>query len=65
MCIGLCVEENITDILKAGGGPIESVEEWCFLGNVILKDGSCDQEIKSRSGKTNTTFVRSTNFIDE
>ena len=48
--------------IQVGGGPIECVEEFCYLGSVIARDGSCDKEIKTRLGKANTTFGRLTNI---
>jgi hypothetical protein len=48
--------------IQVGGGPIECVEDFCYLGSVIARDGSCDKEIKTRLGKANTTFGRLTNI---
>ena len=51
-----------TESIQVGGGQIENVEEFCYLGSVISRDGSCDKEIRTRMGKANTTFGRLTNI---
>ena len=48
--------------IQAGGGQVEEVEQFCYLGSVITNDSSCDKEIKTRLGKANTTFGRLTNI---
>ena len=45
-----------TGTIQVGGGSIEEVEEFCYLGNVISREGSCDKDIRTRLGKANTTF---------
>ena len=37
---------------------MEEVSEFCYLGSVIAKDGSCDRDIKIRLGKANSAFGR-------
>jgi hypothetical protein len=51
-----------TESIQVGGGQIENVEEFCYLGSVISRDGSCDKEIRTRMAKANTTFGRLTNI---
>ena len=48
--------------IHVGGEAIENVEEFCYLGSVISRDGSCDKDIKTRLGKANATFGRLTNI---
>jgi hypothetical protein len=59
MVIGECGE---TRRVQAGGKAIEEVEEFCYLGSVIAKDGSCDKDIKTRLGKANSIFGRLNNI---
>ena len=40
------------------GRKVESVDAFCYLGNVITADSSCDMEVKVRIGKANATFGR-------
>ena len=36
-----------TEPIQVGGGQIENVEEFCYLGSVISRDGSCDKEFRT------------------
>ena len=47
-----------TQAVQAGGKSVEEVSEFCYLGSVIAKDGSCDRDIKIRLGKANSAFGR-------
>ena len=47
-----------TQAVQAGGKSVEKVNEFCYLGSVIAKDGSCDRDIKIRLGKANSAFGR-------
>jgi len=51
-----------TNPVQAGGGQVEEVEQFCYLGSVITNDSSCDKEIKTRMGKANSTFGRLLNI---
>ena len=48
--------------IQVGGGSIENVDEFCYLGSVISRDGSCDKDIKTRLGKASSTFGRLTSI---
>ena len=47
-----------TQAVQVGGKSVEEVSEFCYLGSVIAKDGSCDRDIKIRLGKANSAFGR-------
>ena len=51
-----------TGTMQVGGGSIEEVEKFCYLGSVISRGGSCDKDIRTRLGKANTTFGRLSNL---
>jgi len=60
MQIGVVEGEKVNTI-QAEGGEIESVEEFCYLGSVVSRDSSCNEEMKLRIGKANATFGRLSN----
>jgi hypothetical protein len=51
-----------TQAIQAGGKPVEEVNEFCYLGSVIARDGSCDKDIRTRLGKANSCFGRLLNI---
>lgn len=44
--------------VKAGWKSVEEVSEFCYFASVIVNEGSCDQDIKTRFGKADATFGR-------
>jgi len=55
MKIGVFEGEEV-NTFQAEGGEIESVEEFCYLGSEVSRDGSYDKGIKIRLRKANATF---------
>jgi hypothetical protein len=51
-----------TQAIQAGGKPVEEVNEFCYLGSVIARDGSCDKDIRTQLGKANSCFGRLLNI---
>jgi hypothetical protein len=48
--------------VMVGGQRLETVAEFCYLGSVISDNSSCDKDIKTRLGKTNSVFGRLNNI---
>ena len=42
--------------ISLGGEDIETVEEFCYLGSVIITDGGADKDISVRIGKARYAF---------
>ena len=51
-------EYNTSGDILVESNPIEFVEEFCYLGSIIQHNSSCDADIRSRIGKTNSVFAR-------
>ena len=47
-----------TQEIRAGGEPIDEVDDFGYLGSVIASDGSCDKEVRCRLGKASAVFGR-------
>jgi len=67
--VGLCVNSNKCRVLVSGGWEgsadiyaswptIETVDNFCYLGNYISTTGSCDQEVNVRIGKAAVVFSK-------
>jgi len=51
-----------TQAVLVGGKPVEEVSEFCYLGSIITRNGSCVKDIKIRLGKANSTFGKLINI---
>jgi len=47
---------NDTREITIGGNEIETLDAFCYLGNTLTDDSSCDKEIRASIGKANATF---------
>jgi len=46
-----------TDI-QATGSDIEKVDDFCYLGSYILHNGSCEKDVRVRTGKATAVFEK-------
>ena len=42
--------------------PLEFVEEFCYLGSVLSKTGSCNKEVITRVAKASSAFKKMDNI---
>jgi len=48
--------------IKVDNNPLEYVEEFCYLGSVLSKSGSCDKEVITRIAKASSAFKKMDNI---
>jgi len=53
---------DTSQIISAGNKVIAEVDEFCYLGSIITKDSSCDNEIRTTLDKENSAFGRRNNI---
>jgi len=56
-------EDNMAIITK--GTEVESVDDFCYLGNNVSRLGNCDKECTMKIGKASTIFGRLTKYLEK